>query len=212
MTAVRLYHGSKGGLVGPIAPTSRAQCDFGRGFYMGSEKTQPLTLVYGHPHAWFYELDLELDGLDVVQMDVSRDWALFVAFNRGKLEAARNTGLYRRCEQLERTADVIVGPIANDRMFVVLDRFFSGDVTDTALVRSLSALDLGRQYVAKTPRACEAITIASARELSDIEKDELALVSAQNRASGVSLANEICRRYRREGRYFDEILSEEANL
>lgn len=42
---VTLYHGSKSGIVGDIAPTSREHCDFGRGFYMGTEKTQPLTLI-----------------------------------------------------------------------------------------------------------------------------------------------------------------------
>lgn len=34
---VLLYHGSKSGLVGNIAPISRAQCDFGQGFYMGTD-------------------------------------------------------------------------------------------------------------------------------------------------------------------------------
>lgn len=31
-----LYHGSKSGLVGDIAPISRKKCDFGKGFYMGT--------------------------------------------------------------------------------------------------------------------------------------------------------------------------------
>lgn len=44
--------------------------------------------------------------------------------------------------------DVLIGCIANDRMFVVLDRFFKGDITDEALIRSLSALKLGKQSVA----------------------------------------------------------------
>ena len=45
MTRMRLYHGSKSGIVGEIAPTSRDVCDFGKGFYMGTERTQPLTLI-----------------------------------------------------------------------------------------------------------------------------------------------------------------------
>ena len=39
------YHGSKKGIVGDIAPISRAECDFGQGFYMGTATLQPLTLV-----------------------------------------------------------------------------------------------------------------------------------------------------------------------
>lgn len=30
-----LYHGSKSGIKGDIAPNSRDACDFGQGFYMG---------------------------------------------------------------------------------------------------------------------------------------------------------------------------------
>ena len=38
--------------------------------------------------------------------------------------------------------DVVIGSIANDRMFYVLDNLFLGNITDTALVNSLSALQL----------------------------------------------------------------------
>lgn len=34
---VILYHGSKSGIHGSIAPVSRKQCDFGKGFYMGGK-------------------------------------------------------------------------------------------------------------------------------------------------------------------------------
>ena len=33
-------------------------------------------------------------------------------------------------------------------------------------------------------------------------------VAVDNRNRGVSFANEICRNYRREGKYFDELLEE----
>lgn len=40
-----LFHGSKSGIRGKIAPISREKCDFGAGFYMGTEPMQPLTLI-----------------------------------------------------------------------------------------------------------------------------------------------------------------------
>ena len=46
--------------------------------------------------------------------------------------------------------------IANDRMFFVIDNFFIGNITDAALINSLSALELGKQYVAVTQKACDA--------------------------------------------------------
>ena len=97
--------------------------------------------------------------------------------------------------------------IANDRMFVVLDRFFGGEITDKALVESLSALKLGIQYVAITKKACDSISILEEKKLLDSEKKELIAKSEENRKLGVSLADKICREYRREGKYFDELIA-----
>lgn len=41
----RLFHGSRAGIAGEIAPISRPECDFGKGFYLGTESSQPLTLI-----------------------------------------------------------------------------------------------------------------------------------------------------------------------
>jgi hypothetical protein len=34
------YHGSRGGIEGPISPVSRVRTDFGRAFYMGTDVMQ----------------------------------------------------------------------------------------------------------------------------------------------------------------------------
>ena len=84
---VTLYHGSKSGLHGPIAPISRDRCDFGRGFYMGTERIQPLTLICNYPGGKLYTLQANLTGLKILDVEVGLDWALLIAFNRGKLES-----------------------------------------------------------------------------------------------------------------------------
>lgn len=101
---------------------------------------------------------------------------------------------------------MIIGYIANDRMFVVLDRFFNGEITDLALINSLSALKLGKQYVALTEKACKKIKIIEEQELSEKDRDKLKQESVANRSKGIAMADEICRKYRREGQFFDEIL------
>lgn len=201
-----LYHGSKSGLDGPIAPISRDKCDFGQGFYMGTDPVQPLTLVCDFEQARFYVMSIDLRGLSVLEVPPDLHWALLVAYHRGKMEAISDKPLYRHYAQMAQGHDVMVGPIANDRMFYVLDNFFQGNITDVALVQSLSALQLGRQYVAVTQKACAQVRVVKEVPLSHLERSCLQAVSGQNRASGISLANEICRNHRREGRYFDEIL------
>ena len=203
---VKLYHGSKSGIKGAISPISRDKCDFGKGFYMGTDKMQPLTLICNFPEARLYTLAVDLTDLKTLDVEIGIDWALLIAYNRGKMESARGTSIYERISKMAYGCDMIIGYIANDRMFVVLDRFFSGEITDTALINSLSVLKLGKQYAAVTEKACRNIQIIDEQVISDTDREKLKIESEKNRLSGISLAEDICRRYRREGRYFDEIL------
>lgn len=203
---VTLYHGSKSGIVGDIAPSSREHCDFGKGFYMGTEKTQPLTLICNYPDAKLYTVNVDLSGLKILDIEVGIDWALLVAYNRGKMDSVKGTAIYNRIAEMADGCDMLIGFIANDRMFVVLDRFFKGEITDEALIHSLSALKLGKQYVALTEKACKQITIVEEKALTETDRETLRIESEDNRSKGIALADEICRQYRREGRFFDEIL------
>jgi transcriptional regulator with XRE-family HTH domain len=205
---VILYHGSKSGIKGPIAPISRERCDFGKGFYMGTEPYQPLTLISDFEESKFYVISLDMTGLRVLNVKPDLEWAMLVAYNRGKMDEVRGTSLYEHYAAMSNGYDVVVGSIANDRMFYVLDNFFLGNITDKALVMSLSALQLGKQYVAITEKACKQVKIEAEVELSQLERVFLRDLSESNRVKGVNLANEICRDYRREGQFFDEILRE----
>jgi len=203
-----LYHGSKSGIIGPIAPISRERCDFGKGFYMGTDPYQPLTLISDFEESRFYIVSLDLTDLRVLKVELGLEWAMVVAFYRGKMDKIKGTPLYDRYSGIAKGYDVVVGSIANDRMFYVLDNFFLGNITDKALVMSLSALQLGQQYVAITEKACAHTKIETEVELSHLERIFLRDLNESNRTKGVNLANEICRNYRREGRFFDEILME----
>ncbi len=203
---VTLYHGSKSGIKGSIAPISRDRCDFGQGFYMGTDRAQPLTLICNYENAKLYTVKAHLSGLKLLELEIGLDWALLVAYNRGKMELVKDSAIYNRFKTITDGYDMIIGYIANDRMFTVLDRFFQGDITDMALVNSLSALKLGRQYVAITKKACAQIEIVVETTLTDKDRATLKIESDKNRKLGIDLANEICKKYRREGRFFDEIL------
>ena len=120
-------------------------------------------------------------------------------------QAQAGSGTY---SSIDAGKDLVIGSIANDRMFYVLDNFFLGNITDAALVNSLSALKLGRQYVATTEKACAAIRIEKEIPISMLERRFLQDESEANRQKGITLANDICKNYRREGKFFDEILDE----
>jgi transcriptional regulator with XRE-family HTH domain len=203
-----LYHGSKSGIEGEIKPLSRERCDFGQGFYMGTQVQQPLTLISTHPEAMLYVVEFDLNNLKAVYIPTDIEWAMLVAYSRGRLEQIKGTKLYEKYKKMLEGSDAVVGSIANDRMFFVLDRFFAGAITDKGLVESLSALQLGTQYVALSEKACKQIKIISVTKLSELERLCLDDISESNREYGVKTANEICKSYRREGKFFDEILKE----
>lgn len=201
-----LYHASRKGIEGKIQPTSRSKCDFGRGFYMGTDPLQPLTLVCNEEKPMFYTLEFNVQELKCLDMEIGIDWAMMIAYFRGYLEEYTESSLYQKYAHMADDFDVIIGYIANDRMYQVLTDFFEGRITDTALLGSLSALKLGRQYVAISQKACNQITIKSEYSLSELELMVLKDKSIIRRKEGVSLANQIVRQHRRDGRFFDEIL------
>ena len=205
---VLLYHGSKSGIEGPIEPKSRKQCDFGKGFYMGTDPGQALTLICDYEKSKFYIVSVSVDKLAHIEVPADIDWAMLVAYHRGKMEKINGTPFYNQYRAMTLNKDLIIGSIANDRMFFVIDNFFVGNVTDMALINSLSALQLGKQYVAVSQKGCDSVHIEAEVELSYLERLFMKEVAEENRARGISLANDICKNYRREGMFFDEILDE----
>ncbi len=208
---VLLYHGSKLGIEGRIEPKSRSQCDFGKGFYMGTVASQALTLICDYDRSRFYIVSVDMADLSVIDIQPNIEWAMLVAYHRGKMERIAGTSLYAKYRDMTAGKDMVVGSIANDRMFYVIDNFFIGNITDVALVKSLSALQLGQQYVTITQKGCDAVRIEEEIELSHLERLFIKDVAEENRAKGVSLAKDICKNYRREGLFFDEILDQSGN-
>ena len=204
-----LYHGSKKGIVGDIAPISRDECDFGKGFYMGTNTLQPLTLVCNEDKPKFYTVELDMTGLKVLTVEIGMDWAMLIAYYRKEMESAKGTPIYEKYAHMADGYDVIIGYIANDRMYTELSRFFNKTLTDVALINCLSALDLGKQYVAISEKACKQIKILKEEPLSQLELSLLKDMSAERRKEGIALAEEIEVKYRREGKFFDEILKGE---
>ena len=201
-----LYHASRFGISGNIQPISRSRCDFGKGFYMGTDPIQPLTLVCNEKNPVFYTLDFNTENLSVLDVEMGIDWAMLIAYYRGYMDDKTGSVVYEKYAHMADGCDVIVGYIANDRMYQVLTDFFERRITDTALIGSLSALKLGRQYVAITQKACDQIRIIKERPLQKLDLMILKDRSKIRRREGIELADRIVTEHRRDGRYFDEIV------
>ena len=106
---MNMYHGSKNGLRGNIKPISRDLCDFGKGFYMGESLEQPSTLICNYPNSVIYTLELDLTDISVKEIPLDLDWALFVAFNRGKLTKEKSPELFKKYSEYKNNVDLFKG-------------------------------------------------------------------------------------------------------
>ena len=205
---ITLYHGSKGGISGPVKPESRDNCDFGSGFYLGTDAQQVATLVVNSENPWLYTIRFDLQDLKILDITVNLDWALLVAYYRGKLDTVIGSSLYEKYAKMGQGYDVIIGYIADDRLFFVLDQFFNNNITDIVLINCLTALQLGKQYVAVSKRACLQLEILDKTSFSKEDITRIKKKSLIIREKNLNRTQAICRKYRREGRYFEEIVEE----
>lgn len=175
-----LYHGSRKGIEGVIRPISREECDFGPAFYMGVSKLQPASLVAAFPTAIFYDLSFDLRGLKVLYLKPDIDWAMLVGLNRKKFKQDKCPSLYRKYSRMSKDYDVIVGCIADDRIYSALDAFFRNRLSVENLIKCLTLMKLGLQIACVTQNACNNVRI----------KAQIA-ISKTNYISILNLQNEI---------------------
>ena len=173
---------------------------------MGTNPLQPLTLICDETKPVFFSLQFDMSDLKVLHVDVGIEWAMLIAFNRGYMDEVKGSAIYNRYAGMAEGYDVICGYIANDRMYRVMKDFFEKNITDTALIHSLHALDLGTQYVAMNEKACARIKVVREHKLQPLELETLKQKSIRRREESIALTEGILLQYRREGKYFDEII------
>ena len=204
---VLLFHGAKTDISGDISvEKSRKNNDFGRGFYCGESLEQSAMFVSNFPHASLYMLDFDKTGMRELRLGVEQDWMLMIAFFRGKLTAYENHPMIRRILNRLNGIDYVVAPIADNRMFQIIDSFIEGEITDVQCQHCLSATNLGNQYVFLTQRAANRIQVLRKCYLASVEKE--AYISLRSEDTGVSNDKvKIARRqYRGQGKYIEDIL------
>lgn len=210
--SIILYHGSKGGIIGRIRTRSRINCDFGSGFYMGTDPVQPLTLICNKKNPTFYVVKVHTDKLRIKRFDPDLIWAMQVAYHRGYMDDYKETLVYKKHAGMLIGYDLVIGYIANDRLYKVLGDFFGDVITDLTFLRSISVLNLGRQYVCLNQKACNAVEIIDTRDLSSFELSILKEACAVNIKKGNDLADRVAQEYQGQGKYFTQLLEEEKNV
>lgn len=166
MEELVLYHGSQRIVERPEQGHGRAGRDFGPGFYCTMQRELALEWACGDGRDGFVSR-YHLDPQGLVLADLSGEpyhllqWAALVASNRVMgLACARDKE--RRDYLIEtflpdlESADLILGPRADDSTFSFLRAFLMNQISFGQLRDAMDALQPARQVCLRTPRALKA--------------------------------------------------------
>ena len=204
---ILLFHGAKKEIEGDIrCDASKYNNDFGQGFYMGETFRQAALFVSNYETSCVYCMSLDPDGLIGEKYSVDTEWMLTVACFRGKLKGRlSDESQYELCSRAL-AADYIVAPIADNRMYQIIDSFIDGEITDEQCRHALAATELGMQYVIKSKKASKRVKILERCYLCVNEKDRF----VTERGNDLRLAEDKVRaariKYRGKGKYIDELI------
>lgn len=211
MKDIILYHGSKSGIVGDIRPSSRENCDFGRGFYMGESAANAKAFVADKTAPVIYTVKFRLSEISenkILRLS-DADWLYTVLACRKMSRQFNQLPIAKEAIARIQGYDVVVGKIADDKMVAAMDRFNDNALTDKGLMYCLQHVQYGNQYVAVTPEACSKIEILAERPLFGKEKEQARMLGNAKRAEGDKIITKAVELFLRDGQFLTEIIKSE---
>ena len=205
--SVVLFHGAKTNIEGKISlDKSKETNDFGKGFYCGESLEQSAMFVAGYPNSSLYIVQFKKTNLKSLELNVDRDWMLLIAYFRNKLTEYENHPIIADLLSKLDGVDYIIAPIADNKMFEIIDSFIDGEITDIQCQHCLSATNLGNQYVFKTDKALNQLEILRHCFLAPVEKEFYLSNKQESSKIGNDKVKIARKQYRGQGKYIEEIL------
>lgn len=202
-------HGARTNIKGNIRlDASGDSNDFASGFYIGQDISQAGMFVGDEPNSSLYCVTFDPSGLECARFTVNVEWMLAIGLFRERLNGYENTPKLLEIQNKVDSCDYVLAPIADNKMFEVIDAFTNGEITDLQCLYALSATHLGYQYVLKTQKALDNLNIINHLYYCGMEK------SLYNREADIetntSLNKAIIarKRYSGKGKYINEILGD----
>ncbi len=203
-----LYHGAKSKVVGELSVhIGRENNDFGQGFYAGESYEQAISFVSGFEKPSVYFMDFDEENLKCKKYEVNQEWMMTIAYYRGVLDEYREHPIIKNLVKESRSCDYIIAPIADNRMFQIINSFIDGEITDEQCKHCLAATHLGFQYVFISDKSIKQLKLIERCYISDNEKEYYKNIRTEDTKLGDDKVKLAKRQYRGKGKYIDEILS-----
>ena len=149
-----LFHGAKSEIAGEIdVIIGRTNNDFGCGFYTGESYDQSISFISNFNKSCVYFLDFNNVDLRCKKYNVDQEWIMTIAYYRNALSKYAEHPIVQKLVAQSRDCDYIIAPIADNRMFQIINSFIDGEITDEQCKHCLAGTNLGYQYVFVTPKS-----------------------------------------------------------
>ena len=102
-------------------------------------------------------------------------------------------------------ADIVIAPIADNKMFYIMAQFTEGAINTDVALHSLSASKLGRQFIFKTEKALQNLVPIEKYYLSVPERKDCRKV-LNERSYEIDTKLKLAKREFKTGLYIEEIL------
>jgi hypothetical protein len=162
--------------------------------------------VAAHNKSSLYMLKFKPENLKCKKFGVNREWMLTIAYFRGRLDEYSDTEIVKKLAKTTEGIDYIVAPIADNRMFEIIDNFIDGEITDVQCQHCLSATNLGMQYVFISERALSHINLLERCYLTNLEKEAYLSSRQESFKMNMDKVKLARRQYRNQGEYIEKIL------
>ena len=147
-----------------------------------------------------------VDNLKGKKYNVNQEWMMTIAYYRGALEEYENHPIIKKLIEKSCDCDYIIAPIADNRMFQIINSFIMGEITDEQCKHCLAATNLGYQYVFKSDKAIKSLKMLERCYISEKEKEYYKKMRNSDAKLGDDKVKLARIKYRGKGRYIDEIL------
>ena len=202
-------HGARTYIKGDIRlDVNNESNDFAEGFYIGQDISQAGMFVGQEPNSSLYFLTFDISDLSVASFDVDVNWMLAVGLYRNKLDNYREHPRLKQIADEVDNCDYVLAPIADNKIFEVIDSFTEGEITDLQCLYALSATHLGYQYVLKTQKALDHLEIIHHLYYCALEKSLYNKESDIETNTSNNKAIIAKKKYKGQGQYINEILGD----
>lgn len=181
-----LFHGSYMKIEKPDIKAGRVDVDFGLGFYTTEDEFIAKKWACKYNQSVVNEYYIDMSQLNVLYLNLDKEW----------LDIIRT---FRSGEEYEfnEKYDVIVGPIADDKLFTTLDMYDMGLLDVSQAIKVMNCMNYGMQTVFKTEKALDQLKYSSCKIYMGAERQHFKDMFLADSKEASNKAMEMIRSFRR---------------